>query len=57
MEGMKTAVFRSRILAMPPTRDNVAVIDKRFIEYILALTDEVTGRIIDLFRRTAVDAL
>jgi hypothetical protein len=40
---------------MPGTAGaNVA---QRFIEYVLALTDGVTGRIIDLLRRAAVDAL
>ena len=29
----------------------------KFIEYLLALTDGVTGRIIDLLRRAAIDAL
>jgi hypothetical protein len=32
-------------------------IDQRFIEYLLALTDGVTGGIIDLLRRAAMDAL
>jgi hypothetical protein len=31
--------------------------DKRFIDYVLALTDGVTGRITDLLRRAAIDAL
>jgi hypothetical protein len=42
---------------MLPIRKNSAAIDQRFIEYVLALTDGVAGRIIDLLRRTAVDAL
>jgi len=36
---------------------NVELDNQRFIEYVLALTDGVTGRIIDLLRRAAVDAL
>jgi hypothetical protein len=39
--------------AMLPIRRNPAAIDQRFIEYVLALTDGVTGRIIDLLRRAA----
>jgi hypothetical protein len=34
-----------------------SAIDQRFVEYLLALADGVTGRIIDLLRRAAVDAL
>jgi Cdc6-like AAA superfamily ATPase len=49
--------FVAGYLAMLPIRKNSAAIDQRFIEYILALTDGVTGRIIDLLRRAAVDAL
>jgi hypothetical protein len=40
-----------------PIRKNPAAIDQRLIEYVLALTDGVTGGIIDLLRRAAVDAL
>ena len=49
--------FIAGYLAMLPIRKNAAAIDQRFIEYVLALTDGVTGRIIDLLRRAAVDAL
>jgi Cdc6-like AAA superfamily ATPase len=49
--------FVAGYLAMLPIRKNPAAIDQRFIEYVLALTDGVTGRIIDLLRRAAVDAL
>jgi hypothetical protein len=49
--------FIAGYLAMLPIRKNPAAIDQRFIEYVLALTDGVTGRIIDLLRRAAVDAL
>ena len=38
-------------------RQDSSAIDQRFIEYLLALTDGVTGRIIDLLRRAAIDAL
>jgi hypothetical protein len=49
--------FVAGYLAMLPIRKNPAAIDKWFIEYVLALTDGVTGRIIDLLRGAAVDAL
>lgn len=49
--------FVAGYLAMLPIRKNPAAIDQRFIEYVLALTDGVTGRIVDLLRRAAVDAL
>jgi hypothetical protein len=49
--------FIAVYLAMPPKRRNPGVIDQRFIEYLLALTDGVTGRIVDLLRRVATDAL
>ena len=42
---------------MLPIRSNPAAIDQRFIDYVLALTDAVTGWIIDLLCRAAVDAL
>lgn len=40
-----------------PFAEILLPIDQRFIEYVLALTDGVTGRIIDLLRRAAIDAL
>jgi Cdc6-like AAA superfamily ATPase len=49
--------FVAGYLAMLPVRKDPSVIDQRFIEYLLALTDGVTGRIIDLLRRAAIDAL
>jgi Cdc6-like AAA superfamily ATPase len=49
--------FIAGYLAMLPVRKDPSVIDQRFIEYLLALTDGVTGRIIDLLRRAAIDAL
>jgi len=57
MESDELRRFVAGYLAMPPIRKNSAAIDQRFIEYVLALTDGVTGRIIDLLRRAAVDAL
>jgi Cdc6-like AAA superfamily ATPase len=49
--------FVAGYLAMLPLRKDPSAIDQRFIEYLLALTDGVTGRIIDLLRRAAIDAL
>jgi len=49
--------FIAGYLAMLPVRKDPAAIDQRFVEYLLALTDGVTGRIIDLLRRAAADAL
>jgi hypothetical protein len=49
--------FVAGYLAMLPVRKDPSAIDQRFIEYVLVLTDGVTGRIIDLLRRAAVDAL
>ena len=49
--------FVAGYLAMLPIRKNPAVIDQRFIDYVLALTERITGRIIDLLRRAAIDAL
>ena len=49
--------FIAGYLAMLPVRKDPAAIDQRFVEYLLTLTDGVTGRIIDLLRRAAADAL
>jgi hypothetical protein len=49
--------FVAGYLAMLPFRKDPSAIHQRFIEYLLALTDGVTGRIIDLLRRAAIDAL
>jgi AAA+ superfamily predicted ATPase len=49
--------FIAGYLAMLPVQKNLAAIDQRFVEYLLALTDGVTGRIIDLLRRAAVNAM
>ena len=40
-----------------PIRRSRGAIDKRFVEYLLELTDGVTGRIIDVLGRTALQAL
>jgi len=54
-ESVELRRFVPGYLAMLPIRKNPAAIDQRFIEYVLALTDGVTGRIIDLLRRAAID--
>ena len=49
--------FVAGYLAMLPVRKTPNAIDQRFIDYLLGLTDGVTGRIIDLLRRAALQAL
>jgi hypothetical protein len=44
-------------LALLPIRKMPKAIDKRFVEYLLELTDGVTGRIIDVLRRAATHSL
>lgn len=38
-------------LALLPIRKMPKTLDKRFLEYLLELTDGVTGRVIDVLRR------
>jgi hypothetical protein len=47
------AGFLSRL----PVRFFPETIDQRFIEHLLALTDGVTGRITDLLKGAAIEAL
>lgn len=49
--------FVAGYLAMLPIRKMPKAVDKRFIEYLLELTDGVTGRIIDVLRRAACHTL
>jgi Cdc6-like AAA superfamily ATPase len=49
--------FIAGYLALLPIRRSRGAIDKRFVEYLLELTDGVTGRIIDVLRRTALHAM
>ena len=42
---------------MLPLRKDPDAIDQHFIQYLLELTDGVTGRIIDLLRRAAINAV
>ena len=41
---------------MLPIRRDARAIDQHFIQYLLEVTDGVTGRIIDLLRRAAINA-
>ena len=49
--------FVAGYLALLPIRKMPKAIDKRFVEYLLELTDGVTGRIIDVLRRAATHSL
>jgi hypothetical protein len=49
--------FIAGYLALLPIRKMPKAVDKRFIEYLLELTDGVTGRIIDVLRRAASHTL
>ena len=49
--------FVAGYLALLPIRKMPKAIDKRFVEYLLELTDGVTGRIIDVLRRAATYSL
>ena len=42
---------------MLPLRKDPDAIDQHFIQYLLELTDGVTGRIIDLLRRAPINAV
>jgi hypothetical protein len=42
---------------MLPIKKNPNAIDQSFVQYLLAMTDGVTGRIIDVLRRAALDAV
>ncbi len=44
-------------LALLPLKKAAVEIDKRFVEYLLELSDGVTGRIIEVFRRAAFQAI
>jgi hypothetical protein len=48
--------FIAGYLALLPVRRAPGAINKQFVEYLLELTDGVTGRLIDVLRRAAVQA-
>ena len=49
--------FIAGYLGLLPLKKTTAEIDKRFIEYLLELSDGVTGRIIEVLRRAAFQAI
>ena len=57
VESEELRRFVAGYLSMLPIRKDTSAIDRRFIEYLLELTDGITGRIIDVLRRAAVHAL
>jgi len=48
--------FIAGYLALLPLKKAALEIDKRFVEYLLELSDGVTGRIIEVLRRAAFQA-
>lgn len=57
VESEELRRFVAGFLARLPVRIESGTIDQRFIEYLLVLTDGVTGRITDLLKGAAVEAL
>jgi hypothetical protein len=49
--------FIAGYLALLPIKRSSAAIDKRFVEYLLELSEGVTGRIIDVLRRAALQGI
>jgi Cdc6-like AAA superfamily ATPase len=56
-ESQELRRFIAGYLALLPLKKAAADIDKRFVEYLLELSDGVTGRIVDVLRRTALQGL
>ena len=56
-ESQELRRFIAGYLALLPLRKAAAEIDKRFVEYLLELSDSVTGRIIDILRRAALQGI
>jgi hypothetical protein len=48
--------FIAGYLALLPLKKAAVEIDKRFVKYLLELSDGVTGRIIEVLRRAALQA-
>ena len=46
-----------RLPSHAPVKKSPNASDQIFVRYLLALTDDVTGRIIDVLRRAALDAI
>jgi hypothetical protein len=57
VESQELRRFIAGYLALLPLKKALAAIDKRFVEYLLELTDGVTGRMIDVLRRTALQGI
>jgi Cdc6-like AAA superfamily ATPase len=56
-ESQELRRFIAGYLALLPLKKAAAEIDKRFVEYLLELSDGVTGRIIDVLRRAALQGI
>ncbi len=56
-ESLELRRFIAGYLALLPVKKEITEIDKRFIAYLLELTDGVTGRVIDVLRRAALQGL
>jgi hypothetical protein len=56
-ESQELRRFIAGYLALLPLTKAAAEIDERFVEYVLELSDGVTGRIIEVLRRASFQAL
>jgi hypothetical protein len=56
-ESQELRRFIAGYLALLPLKKAAADIDKRLVEYLLELSDGVTGRLIDVLRRAALQGL
>jgi hypothetical protein len=56
-ESQELRQFIAGYLALLPIKRASTAIDKRFVEYLLELSEGVTGRIIDVLRRAALQGI
>jgi replication-associated recombination protein RarA len=56
-ESQELRRFIAGYLSLLPIKRAVVEIDKRFVEYLLELSDGVTGRVIEVLRRAAYQGL
>ncbi len=56
-ESQELRRFIAGYLSLLPLKKAAMEIDKRFVEYLLELPDGVTGRIIEVLRRAAFQAI
>jgi hypothetical protein len=56
-ESQELRRFIAGYLALLPLKKAAVEIDNRFVEYLLELSDGVTGRIIEVLRRAAFQAI